>query len=155
MPDPPNQGLTREHYLEFTRNVPFFKLMGLEVVDMKPGWSLVRIKFREDLCQPMGILHGGVMATIIDTGIAHAIMLTDLQKEHLADGGGIVSVDLRVKYLRPVSGGIITCESTIPRLGRQIVHGESIVKNEEGKEVARGDSIYMAVAGKRLRKRGR
>ena len=154
MPDPPTQGLTREDYLELTRHLPFFKLMGLEVVDMKPGWSLVRIPFREELCQPMGILHGGVMATIIDTGIAHAIMLTDLHKDHLADGGGIVSVDLRVKYLRPVSDGIITCESTIPRLGRQIVHGESIVKNEDGKEVARGDSIYMAVAGKRLRKGG-
>ena len=154
MPVPPRQGVTRDQIIEFTRELPFFKLMGLEIVDMKPGWSLTRIQFREDLCQPMGILHGGVVATLVDTGIAHALMLTDLQQQFMAEGGGIVSVDLRVKYLRPVSEGMITCESTIPRLGRQIVHGESIVKNAEGKEVARGDSIYMVVAGKQLRKSG-
>ena len=154
MSDRPRPEISREQIIEFTRELPFFKLMGLEVVDMKPGWSLTRIQFREDLCQPMGILHGGVMATLVDTGIAHALMLTDMHQQFIAEGGGIVSVDLRVKYLRPVSEGVITCESTIPRLGRQIVHGESIVKNAEGKEVARGDSIYMAVAGKRLRKEG-
>ncbi len=152
MPVPPRQGVTRDQIIEFTRELPFFKLLGLEIVDMKPGWSLTRIQFREDLCQPMGILHGGVMATLVDTGIAHALMLTDLQQQFMAAGGGIVSVDLRVKFIRPVSEGTITCESTIPRLGRQIVHGESIIRNDEGKEVARGDSIYMVVAGKQLRK---
>lgn len=154
MSDRPRPEISREQIIEFTRELPFFKLMGLEVVDMKPGWSLTRIQFREDLCQPMGILHGGVMATLVDTGIAHALMLTDMHQQFIAEGGGIVSVDLRVKYLRPVSEGVITCESTIPRLGRQIIHGESIVKNAEGKEVARGDSIYLAVAGKQLRKQG-
>ncbi len=45
------------------------------------------------------------------------------------------------------------CESTITRLGRQIIHAESVVTNDAGKEVARGDSIYMAIPGKQLQKK--
>ncbi len=140
--------------MEFAREFPFFKLIGLEILDARPGWSKTRITWRHDLTQPAGIMHGGVIATLIDTGIAHAITPTDFFQELLAVGGAIVSVDLRVKYLRPVSEGSIVCESTIPRLGRQIIHGESVVVNEEGKEVARGDSIYMAIGADRLRRDG-
>ena len=47
---------------------------------------------------------------------------------------------------------MIYCESTVTRPGRQIIHAESIVRTEDGKEVARGDSIYMVVTRDRLKK---
>lgn len=138
---------TKEQLMAFFHEFPFFKLIGMEVLDIEPCWSKLQIRYRNDLCQPAGIMHGGIIATLIDTGIAHALLMTEPYQEVFKRGGGIVSVDLRVKYLRPVSEGMIVCESKIPRLGKQIIHGESIVYNEGGKEVARGDSIYMTVAG--------
>ncbi len=150
MPTDPAVLQAREAILAHTREWPFFKLIGMEVVDMRPGWSMLKVGWRPDLTQPAHIMHGGIIATLIDTGIAHAILLTDVHKH---DGStSIVSVDLRVKYLRPVSEGMIYCESTVPRLGRQIIHAESIVRNEQGKEVARGDSIYMVVKREQLKK---
>lgn len=137
--------------LEFAKNVPFLKFIGIEVVDVAPLWSKTTIAFREELCQPAGILHGGVMASLVDTGIAHALMLSESVQENFGQGGALVSVDLRIKYLRPVSSGTLTCESRITRMGRQIIHGESVVVNDDGKEAARGDSIYMAIGGERLR----
>ena len=142
----------KEQILAFLRDFPLFNLIGLEVLDMAPGWSKTRITWRPDLCQPAGIMHGGMIATLIDTGIAHALLLTDMYQELSAEGHTIVSVDLRIKYFRPVSHGAIACESTIPRLGRSIIHGESTVLNEDGKEVARGDSIYMTVHRDRLKR---
>lgn len=152
---PPRQGddLTKEGLKRFAESFPFFNLIGLEILDAKPGWSKTQVTWREDLCQPAGILHGGVMSALIDTGIAHALLLTDAFAEIAKDGGSLVSIDLRVKFLRPVSQGKIICESTIPRLGRHIIHAESIVRNEEDKEVARGDAIYMAVHPDRLKKK--
>lgn len=51
-----------------------------------------------------------------------------------------------MKFIRPVSSGSITCEAEVVRLGRQIVHAEAVVTgDDDGKEVARGDAIYMAV----------
>lgn len=137
--------LNREHYLESAKALPLFQNLGLEVVDLRSGWSRCRVAFRPDLCQPAGILHGGIVATLVDTGIAHAMLLTDAVLESRKNHGYIVSVDLRIKYFRPVSAGMLTCDSTITRIGRQLSHGESTVVNDEGKEVARGDAIYMIV----------
>lgn len=141
---------SREGILAFSEQFPFFNLIGLEVLDLEPGWSRTRLTHRPDLEQPAGIMHGGMVATVIDTGIAHALLLTDRFKEVREHRGALVSVDLRVKFLRPVSEGAVTCESRVTRLGRRIIHAEAVVTNDDGKEVARGDAIYMAVTGDRL-----
>jgi acyl-CoA thioesterase len=148
---PPDR-YSREGILAFAEQFPFFRLIGLEVLDLTPGWSRTRLAHRHDLNQPAGVMHGGVIASLIDSGIAHALLLTERFQELSEDGGALISVDLRVKYLRPVSEGAIECESTILRLGRQIIHAESVVTNAEGKEVARGDATYMAVTQSRLQR---
>lgn len=141
----------KQSVLDFANSLPFFSLIGLRVLDLAPGYSKVEVGYRFDLCQPAGIMHGGIIATLIDTGIAHALLMTDNFRQVAAAGGTMVSVDLRIKYLRPVSEGRITCVSTLPRIGRQLVHGESKVTNEAGKEVARGDSIYMLTEPQQIR----
>lgn len=152
MSDNAHSFFTKEGCLQMARSFPFFNLIGLEILDMEPGWSKTQVTYRNDLCQPAGIMHGGIIASLIDTGIAHALILTEAFREVAEHGGGIVSVDLRVKYFRPVSEGKIICESRIPRMGRQLFHAESSVVNAEGKEVARGDSIYMAVRAEQIQK---
>ena len=144
---------SREDLIAHAAEFPFFKLIGLEVLDAAPGRSTTRLAYRPDLTQPAGIMHGGVIASLIDTGIAHALLLTERFHELRQEGGALVSVDLRVKYLRPVSEGRVTCESTITRMGRQVIHAESVVTNEAGKEVARGDAIYMAVPGRQIQQK--
>jgi acyl-CoA thioesterase len=139
-----HEPFNKEAVMQFANDLPFFQLIGLRILDLGPGYSKAQIGYRNDLCQPAGIMHGGMVATLIDTGIAHALLLTEAFRR-MSGGASMVSVDLRVKYFRPVSEGIIICESRIPRLGRHIIHGESIVINSAGKEVARGDSIYMMV----------
>jgi len=153
-PDTPSRSDgTKESVLAFAKTFPFFRLLGIEIVDVAPGWSKTRIAWRPELNQPAGVLHGGIIASLVDTGIAHALILTDTFQKALAEGGAMVSVDLRIKYLRPVSSGSIVCETTVPRLGRRIIHASSIVKNDAGKDVATGDSIYMVVAGSDLQAR--
>ncbi|MBX7073559.1 MAG: PaaI family thioesterase [Pirellulales bacterium] len=142
---------SKQGVLDFANALPFFNLIGLKIVDVGDGYSKAEITYRNDLCQPAGILHGGMIATLVDTGIAHALLMTDAFRRNSEVGGTMVSVDLRIKYFRPVSEGIITCVSKIPRLGRHIIHGESIVTSADGKEVARGDSIYMMVVPEQLR----
>lgn len=123
----------------------FFRLIGLEVVDMQPGRSVLTIRHRDDLAQPVGILHGGVVATLVDSGIAYAVLASNEIRPLVETGGSVVAIDLRIKYFRPVAGGRLTCVSTVTRMGRKIIHGESIVTNDQGKEVARGDAIYGTV----------
>lgn len=125
--------------------LPFFRLIGLDVVDLQPGRSVLTIRHRPDLAQPVGILHGGVTAALVDTGIAYAVLASEEIRPLVEAGGSVVAIDLRIKFFRPVAAGELTCVSTVTRMGRRIIHGESIVTNEQGKEVARGDSIYGTV----------
>ncbi len=125
--------------------LPFFELIGLEVVDMQPGRSVLALRHRPDLAQPVGILHGGVTAALVDTGIAYAVLSRDEVRPLVEAGGSVVAIDLRIKYFRPVAAGRLTCVSSVTRMGRRIIHGESIVTNEQDQEVARGDSIYGTV----------
>lgn len=144
----------RQALLAYFRHFPFSQLMGMEIVELDPGRSKLSMTWREDLCQPAGILHGGAIASLVDTAIAHSILLTPehraIRDEH---GGRLVSVDLRIKYLRPVSAGQVFCEARVVRMGRQIIHADAVVTSPDGKEVALGDSIYMMVKGKQLEKK--
>ncbi len=144
----------RQALFAFFRNFPFNQLMGMELLEIDPGRARLSMSWREDICQPAGIIHGGAIASLVDTAIAHSILLTPehraLRDEH---GARMVSVDLRLKYLRPVSSGKIFCDARVVRMGRQIIHTDAVVTNDEGKQVALGDSIYMMVTGKQLEKR--
>lgn len=143
----------RQALREFFASFPFFQLMGFELVDIEPGQARLAMSWRDNLCQPAGIMHGGAIASLVDTAIAHSILLTPNYLEAKDAGGRIVSLDLRIKYLRPVSSGRIICDARITRQGRQIIHTTAEVVDEAGKAVASGDSIYMMVPAEQLRKK--
>ena len=140
----------REILLEKAGRFPFYKLIGLEILDAAPGRSTSRVTWRPDLTQPVGLMHGGVIAALVDTGMAYALLLCDELRDLQARGGSLVSVDLRVKYLRPVSKGPVVCEARLVRMGRRVVHADAVVTNEQGLDVARGDSIYTTVTTEQI-----
>ena len=141
----------RAEILRESRDFPFFRLIGLEILDVEPGQSSAQVHWRPDLRQPAGLLHGGVVASLIDTGTAYALLLCDELRETFQAGGSLVTIDLRVKYLRPVSGGSITCTSQVSRMGRQIIHVDAVVTDDSTREVARGDAIYTTVTPNQLK----
>ena len=134
--------------LEHAKSFPFFNLIGYEVVDFGPKWSKTRVRFRQELANPNGVIHGGVIATLMDAGITQAMLMTDEYQVVRDTRGFMTTVDLRVKYLRPLSEGAMTCEATIPHLGKRVVHASAEIKSDEGKMIATGDSILMISPGK-------
>jgi acyl-CoA thioesterase len=134
--------------LEFAKDFAFFKLVGFEVLDCGPKWSKCQIRLRPELHNPNGVLHGGVIATLIDAGITQALLMTDEYQVIRETNGAMSTVDLHIKYLRPLSEGLAICESTIVHLGKRIVHAQSEVKTAEGKPLALGDASLILVPGK-------
>jgi uncharacterized protein (TIGR00369 family) len=143
----------RQGIIDYFHQFPFTQLLGMRLLEIEPGRSRLSMSYRPDLCQPAGIMHGGAIASLVDTAIAHAILLTLPDTGTPTSGGRIVTLDLRIKYLRPVSGGQVFCDARIVRPGRQVIHTDAVVTNDEGKEVALGDSIYMVVSRENLQKR--
>ncbi len=76
------------------------------------------------------------------------MLLTDTYQKVRETRGTMSSVDLRVKYLRAMSEGVATAESSIVHSGRRIVHASSVVTDEPSRRLALGDSILSIVLGK-------
>lgn len=120
-------------------SLPFAKLIGMRLVDLRPGEADIEIGMRDDLRQPHGVLHGGVTATLIDTAMAFAVV-TLLGPEDKA-----TTVDLTVHYLRPHLAGTLTCTARIVRAGKRVFTVSADVVNGENKLIATAVSTYMKV----------
>lgn len=139
----------KQKLVDFAKDFPFFNLMGFEVVDFGPKWSTTRITHRQDLTNPNGVIHGGVVAVLMDAGITQAMLMTDeYQRDVREKRGYMTTIDLRIRYLRPFTGGTMTCEAKVPHLGRRVIHAEAVITNDDGKEIALSESIMTIVPGK-------
>jgi uncharacterized protein (TIGR00369 family) len=137
----------KQKLLEFARGFPFFQLVWFEVSDCGPQWAKCQVKARNELENPNGVIHGGVIATLIDATITQAMLMTDEYQAVRDSNGSMSTVDLHVKYLRPAVHGRLICDANIVHLGKRVIHAQAVVKNEESKEIALGDATLMIVLG--------
>lgn len=100
---------------EAFEEVPFARLLGMELGELRRGAATLHLEAREELKRNRGILHGGVVASLADTAAAFAILtITE-------PGQGSTTVDLTVHYLRPLAEGRATAHARIVRAGRRIM----------------------------------
>lgn len=94
-----------------------------------PDKEVCRVTFpvTEMLKNPQGSLHGGVMATAMDISMGHLV-------KKVAGAGA--TIEMKIQFMRPVSGGKVTCEGCFIRRGRSIAFMESRLLGEDGKLAA-------------------
>ena len=124
---------------------PFPQLLGMELAEIDFDSCRIDLPLAERHLQPFGIVHGGVLASLIDTATFWAVFL------RLPEDDGLVNVDLKLNYLKPVRTGRLRAEGHCLRAGRQVSYAEASVRDEAGGLVARGTSTLMALPGKGLR----
>ncbi len=119
--------------------LPFSKLIGMRLVELRPDEAVLSIEMRDDLRQPSGVLHGGVTATLIDTAMAFAV------RTRLGIDEATATIDLTVHYLRPHLSGTFTCTAKVVRAGKRIFTVSADVVGEAGKLIATAISTYTRV----------
>lgn len=82
--------------------VPFAQLLGIELDDISSGTATLGLNVRKQLTQNHGVVHGGAIASLIDTATAFAIISLLAPRER------VTTVDLTVSYLRPLTEGRVT-----------------------------------------------
>jgi 1,4-dihydroxy-2-naphthoyl-CoA hydrolase len=93
--------------------VGFDRLYGLELVDIADGEVRARVSLREELKQPMGLLHGGVFASIAESMASLATALGVLERGEAAMG-----LSNSTSFLRPVTEGSVHAHATRLHRGR-------------------------------------
>lgn len=129
----------KQRVAETIRKVPYAQMLGIEFVDVKIGEAVLKLKMRDELRQPYGVLHGGATASLIDTAMAFAV-ISSTGEDEIA-----TTVDLTVHYLRPVTEGEIICTAKMVRTGKRILTISAEVVNEQGKLIATALSTYTKV----------
>jgi uncharacterized protein (TIGR00369 family) len=116
----------------------------LGFTDFRPerGRVVVEMPAAEFHYNPLGGVHGGVISTLLDTAAACAVHST------LGVGEGYTSLDLTVKFLKPVTveSGTLTCEGTVIQRGRRTALAQSQLSDEHGRLVAHATSTCMVFA---------
>jgi uncharacterized protein (TIGR00369 family) len=106
-------------------SVPYARLIGLELGKIRPGEVTIHLAVRDELKQNQGVVHGGAVASLIDTAAAFAL-LTQLEPDER-----VTTTDLTIHYLRPASSGRLTATARIVRAGRRLFVVSVEVTNDQ------------------------
>ncbi|OHV03973.1 PaaI family thioesterase [Mycobacterium talmoniae] len=113
---------------------PFDNLLGLEFLELGPEGARARLQVQDKLLQPMGIVHGGVYCSIVES---MASLPAHLWLEQNG-GGNVVGVNNNTDFLRAVSAGTVTAASTPLHRGRRQQLWLVTITDEQDRIVARG-----------------
>jgi uncharacterized protein (TIGR00369 family) len=102
---------------------PIGVLLGFEPVEVEEGRVVFAVEPGPQHYNPIGSVHGGLAATLIDSATGCAVHST------LPAGVGYVSTDLQVRFVRPITRdtGRILCEGTVVHRGRRLATAEARV----------------------------
>jgi uncharacterized protein (TIGR00369 family) len=108
---------------------PVMRALDFNGVAFGEGSAAFRVTPQEFHYNPLGTVHGGVFATLLDSACGCAVHTM------LPAGVFYTSLDLSVKFLRPVTvdTGPITAEGTVVHLGRRTALAEGRITDAAGK----------------------
>ncbi|HEV8649158.1 MAG TPA: PaaI family thioesterase [Actinomycetes bacterium] len=118
---------------------PVMDLLGVERLEVDEGRAAVVMTPQEFHYNPLGTVHGGVLATLLDTAAGCAVHST------LPAGVGYTSLDLTTRFLRPVTvaSGALRCEGTVLARGRTTALAEARLTDVKGRLVAHATSSCL------------
>lgn len=120
---------------------PIALLLGMEAPTVEPGRAVFALEPGEHLYNPIGSVHGGVLATLLDSALGCAIHST------LLSGVGYTTVDLNVTFLRPVSkdSGRLECQAEVVHSGRKIATARAQVTDVTGRVYATATTTCLVL----------
>jgi uncharacterized protein (TIGR00369 family) len=126
---------------ELFDGMPFTDHLGVELVEAADGHAVGRLELApEHSSNPDGMIaHGGVTAALADTiGGAAAVS---------ANGGVTPTIDMRVDYLAPATGGTLHAEAEVVRNGSNVATVEVDVTDDDGTDIATATGTFKVGGG--------
>jgi len=134
--------LYRERLFALIDEAPFMRHMGMRITDLAWGRAAFEMTPAEFRLQPLGVVHGGNIATLIDSAAFWACFLS-----MGSDEDGLVSVDLKLNYLAAVRVEALQSTGTLIKDGKRLSYAEADVRTSDGRLVAHGTSTLMRLPG--------
>lgn len=96
-------------------SVAYARFLGFELGEVSQSKVSIHLSVRDELRQNQGAVHGGAVASLIDTAAAFAV-LTKIELHER-----VTTTDLTIHYLRPIVAGRLTATARVVRAGRRLI----------------------------------
>src|SRR3989441_12118065 len=120
---------------------PIARLIGFTLASVEPGRAVIEFEATERHANPMGTLHGGILADIADAamGMAYAARLDE--------GETFTTLELKINFVKPVWTGKLRAEGRVIAGGRTVGLVECDVRDAKDRLVAHATSTCMTLRG--------
>jgi uncharacterized protein (TIGR00369 family) len=118
---------------------PVMALLGITLRSVEEGLVRMQVRAAEYLYNPIGTVHGGILATILDSVMGCAVHST------LPLGRGYTTLEIKVNYLRAVTeaAGVVTAEGRAVHVGRTTGVADSRLFDEAGRLYATASTTCL------------
>ena len=114
----------------------FPQLVGLRIEEIRLDYCRMRLPYRPELDQPAGVVHGGAIATLIDTAVVPAVASAYDQIPMM------LTLNMSVQYLGAIVGEDAVADGWLTRRGKSVAFCEALVRTDSGKVAATGQLTY-------------
>jgi len=120
---------------------PFFKTMGIDILEFKEGQGTVFMEVSENMLNGGGWLQGGVYVSLADEAMALAICTT------LEEGERIATITETTRFYRGVNSGTLFAEGRVLKKGRRTIFAKGIVRKDTigGDICAECDAVFSLI----------
>lgn len=120
---------------------PIGELMNMSLAEVADGRVVFTLPPAEYHFNPIGSVHGGVTATILDSAMACAV------HTRLPAGGAYTTLEIKINYLRPITAdtGLLTAVGQVIHMGRRMATAEGRLADAAGKLYAHGTTTCMVL----------
>jgi uncharacterized protein (TIGR00369 family) len=126
-----------QELLQLFNKSPFISHVGLHVEELSDKVSVVSLTINDKHKQRLGVVHGGVIATMVDVAMGSLVVA--------ATGKPAVSVEINVNYLLSASEGTIKAIAHLKRLGKRLHYAEADVVDDKGNILSTATGIYYTL----------
>ncbi|GAB2940227.1 MULTISPECIES: PaaI family thioesterase [Aquaspirillum] len=127
-------------------SLPHCATLGLRFVDSAENWVILAVDWREELVgnPATGVLHGGVITSLVDTCSALSAFTG------LEEAEAMATLDLRIDYLKPAQPQqTVFCRAECYKLGRQIAFTRAVCYQQDmNNPIAHGLATFMRASSR-------
>lgn len=138
--------LSGREYLEAIRDgdlppPPIANLVAMHLVAIGDGEAFFRCEPDESVYNPIGMVHGGLLCTLLDSAAGCAV------HTQLPAGVGYSTIEIKVSFLRPVHAGAgeLEIRGGVVRAGRRVVFAEAEARDGTGRLVGQATTSVLVV----------
>nr|WP_204261658.1 PaaI family thioesterase [Blastococcus saxobsidens] len=118
------------------------RLIGMRFDEIEHGRVVMSLDTRPDFTNPLGTVHGGIAATLLDSVMGCAVHTT------LPAGVSYTSLEIKVNYIRAArtDGQTLTATGSVVHVGRRTATAEGKVLDGNGKLIAHATTTCLVLS---------